>query len=606
MTIANEKTGRAWLGPRLGVSILVILACFIVSRGEAPARSGYFAERPPAHSFLGSIESATFSYMEKRIVPPRGAAANCRARVQVSTEPNYDFLKVYVAGVQVDLDPSIAGVQGLSGERFEQIVFPIPASPRGALVRFEYSKDGSVDAGRDTVRVFNLECWTSEGFFERGFLNQFTEVNTCPKNFVCGGSAAVAPNGWVETTHPRERSLSRPQTQYNANSTTTYAHKVVSFPSGNANFVQFVAYVSSQLGDDCLSSGDCLKFYIDGTLQDFDPTVAGVQSFSGNKRKMFRFPVTTAGSHTFKWEYSKDASTSAGSDIAKIDSVVFSSNHKIVGVIETDGMGVGSVPTGLSGTWVSSAPVSHRTYVKKQAAAPTINGNFNRKEYPNLSSTMLLNTGVRTQRSASLGLLESTGNNSLYVLLVLPGSSAALGAESGTISLYLDANRIDTEKGVGGTGCSSRPRDPANEDRRIVLSYRSAAGVSANTVSVAQSKGACSASYWTAPAAGELWTVTSAIVEPASHPGTLIAEIKITLAGDVLSTDKLGLGIVAQSSSGFLNTLKFPTAENATPLYNDVSTWETVDFNWTGVDELSESFPAHRTLPGDIHPHSPL
>jgi hypothetical protein len=59
---------------------------------------------------------------------------------------------------------------------------------------------------------------------------------------------------------------------------------------------------------------DYLRFYIDGTQQD---------EWSGNEGwTQVSFPVR-AGRRTFEWIYSKDESSSNGSDTAWIDDIVF-------------------------------------------------------------------------------------------------------------------------------------------------------------------------------------------------------------------------------------------------------------------------------------------
>ena len=61
---------------------------------------------------------------------------------------------------------------------------------------------------------------------------------------------------------------------------------------------------------------DFLKFYIDGTM---------LEQWSGEVPwSEVSYPVT-AGTHTFKWEYSKDISVSSGSDCGFVDYVVFPS-----------------------------------------------------------------------------------------------------------------------------------------------------------------------------------------------------------------------------------------------------------------------------------------
>jgi len=72
--------------------------------------------------------------------------------------------------------------------------------------------------------------------------------------------------------------------------------------------ISFMKKVSSE------SSWDFLKFYIDGQEKD---TWSGTVDWSEET-----YPVT-AGTHTFKWSYTKDTSVSNGSDCAWVDYIIF-------------------------------------------------------------------------------------------------------------------------------------------------------------------------------------------------------------------------------------------------------------------------------------------
>ncbi len=75
-----------------------------------------------------------------------------------------------------------------------------------------------------------------------------------------------------------------------------------------AGTISFYRKVSSE------SSFDYLKFYIDGSLED---------SWSGAANWARESYSVAAGTHTFQWKYSKDASVSANSDAAWIDLITF-------------------------------------------------------------------------------------------------------------------------------------------------------------------------------------------------------------------------------------------------------------------------------------------
>ncbi|MBK7213812.1 MAG: exo-alpha-sialidase [Bacteroidales bacterium] len=77
--------------------------------------------------------------------------------------------------------------------------------------------------------------------------------------------------------------------------------------------ISFYRKISSELFHDVLS------FYIDGTK---------VGQWSGNQNwKRMAYPVM-AGTHTFKWEYFKDAANTIGSDAAWVDFIVFPPESK--------------------------------------------------------------------------------------------------------------------------------------------------------------------------------------------------------------------------------------------------------------------------------------
>lgn len=81
-----------------------------------------------------------------------------------------------------------------------------------------------------------------------------------------------------------------------------------------AGTVSFWWKVSSQIG------GDFLRFYIDGVEQ--SGSISGTTGTWARKS----FLVTTSGTHTFKWAYTKNASTSSGSDCGWVDEVAWLPN----------------------------------------------------------------------------------------------------------------------------------------------------------------------------------------------------------------------------------------------------------------------------------------
>ena len=97
----------------------------------------------------------------------------------------------------------------------------------------------------------------------------------------------------------------RSQTGLSRNQTSAMQITINSFQAGN---ISYFRKVSSE------ANWDKFKFYIDGTEME---SQSGTLSWS-----QASFPVT-AGTHTYKFEYSKDGSQDIGSDCAWVDNVIF-------------------------------------------------------------------------------------------------------------------------------------------------------------------------------------------------------------------------------------------------------------------------------------------
>jgi hypothetical protein len=98
---------------------------------------------------------------------------------------------------------------------------------------------------------------------------------------------------------------------------------------------------------------DFLKFYVDGVLQG--------SGISGNSGWVQVTGVAIpAGSHTIKWQYSKDGSVSAGADAGWVDQVVFTPLFSTLTFTfaGTGGGSINSVPSGIAcaGTAGSTCP----------------------------------------------------------------------------------------------------------------------------------------------------------------------------------------------------------------------------------------------------------
>lgn len=110
--------------------------------------------------------------------------------------------------------------------------------------------------------------------------------------------------------------------------------------------ISFWWRVSSQSG------GDYLRFYINGAEQ--SGSISGTTGTWAQKT----FTVAAAGAYTFKWSYTKNSSTSSGSDCGWVDEVVW--NPKLITNQPTNlnilrgmsaGMGVTASGTNLSYQW---------------------------------------------------------------------------------------------------------------------------------------------------------------------------------------------------------------------------------------------------------------
>lgn len=131
-----------------------------------------------------------------------------------------------------------------------------------------------------------------------------TALNTdCVLAYTGGGNAA-----WFAQSATVHDGRSAAQSGVITHSQSTSIQTTV---SGNGT-ISFWWNVSSQSG------GDYLRFYIDGVEQ--SGSISGTTGTWARKT----FTVATAGTHTLKWAYTKNSSTTAGSDCGWVDEVVWS------------------------------------------------------------------------------------------------------------------------------------------------------------------------------------------------------------------------------------------------------------------------------------------
>jgi len=244
---------------------------------------GLYAVEAPAS--IGDNQSASLE------VSANCAAGNISFWYSVSSEPNYDYLRFYVDGVQKG---AWAG-----SVPWSQTSVAVTAGTH--TFKWVYSKDGSVSTGSDTAWIDDIVFptfstpppggSTKNDGFETGSLtylpwvtsgNGLWSVKTATKH--SGLYAAEAPMSIVDT-----QTASLEVTQNCA--------------AGN---VTFWYSVSSE------ASYDYLKFYVDGVLKgQWSGSVAWTQASY----------AVTSGTHTLTWVYSKDGSVSTGSDTAWIDDI---------------------------------------------------------------------------------------------------------------------------------------------------------------------------------------------------------------------------------------------------------------------------------------------
>lgn len=130
-------------------------------------------------------------------------------------------------------------------------------------------------------------------------LNQNFETNAVAP-LTTGGSA----NWGTQSTVKNAGTYAAKSGTIADNQATQMSHTVV-VPAGGAT-LSFYYNVSSENGY------DYLKFYIDGVMQN---------QWSGSIGWTQQTYLLAAGSRTLKWEYSKDSSSSSGSDAAYIDDI---------------------------------------------------------------------------------------------------------------------------------------------------------------------------------------------------------------------------------------------------------------------------------------------
>ena len=228
---------------------------------------------------------------------------------KVSSEPGFDYLKFYVDGVE------LTGVAGISGVVDWTQVSGINIPPGSHTIKWEYSKDSEISSGYDTG-------WLDQVAFTPSVAIQLPvaiDNDTWP--VTTGGNG-----NWSGQTANTHDGIDGAQSPAILDSQSAWMQSVISGPGT----LSYWWKVSSESGF------DYLKFYVDGVEQ------AGVAGISGvvdwTQVSGINIP---SGSHTIKWEYSKDSDISSGYDAAWLDQVLYTSFYPLTFTFA--GTGGGSV-----------------------------------------------------------------------------------------------------------------------------------------------------------------------------------------------------------------------------------------------------------------------
>lgn len=184
----------------------------------------------------------------------------------------------------------------------------------------------------------------------------------------------------------------------------------------------------------------------------------------------------------------------------------------------------------------------------------------------------------------------------LFLGFEVHAATAAIGGESGTITVFLDAKRQKTLDNQSCVDVNNLPtRKPAAEDRKIVLGYSSSPGQATPSLTVREYKGNCTGWVEISPPGldpmQEAWTVTAAARETVGAnpvPSFLHFELAITAQprgwpplSSAIANDRLfGLGVKHTGNTfSALSFGAFPSVFNQPPLDLDTKTWATMDLH---------------------------
>ena len=200
----------------------------------------------------------------------------------VSSQQNYDFLKLLVDGVQMD---AISGKVG-----WTKRTLSIPSGSHKILWR--YAKDELGDEGSDCGWVDKVE-WV------KGSQTLSNAVDSPSLVFISGGNAgwfwqnitSYFGNDAARSGNIDDRQNSWAQINVSGPGTLTFYWKVSSEPKS-----------------------DYLRFYVDGKSK------GGISGKTEWVKKTF---TVTSGKHALKWQYTKDTAGTDNADCGWIDKIRF-------------------------------------------------------------------------------------------------------------------------------------------------------------------------------------------------------------------------------------------------------------------------------------------
>lgn len=249
----------------------------------------------------------------------------------VDSEENWDFLRVFVDG---------SAAYSWSGPSKSGHI--TRAMTGGAhLIRFEYSKDGSVDRGLDTATIASIVARDALGVLRRF---HFDDRAGGLQGWTVGGTGG----GFSALALGSDRSIRRPTSQafagYVATPTNSRAERTFTFGGTGSHAIEFDYSIDSE------PNYDFLRIFIDGAL---------TWQVSGQAHGSMAVPVA-AGTHLVAFEYYKDTSVDVGRDIAIIDNVRATNDRTPFEIHSFDGRALGALPYGWAGSGSAGSFVALR------------------------------------------------------------------------------------------------------------------------------------------------------------------------------------------------------------------------------------------------------